>query len=89
MLEEYFINETSSLQKCEEGSALVCDDVEGTEQCQCVEEFQCPIENQVCESKIKDDILVEECFCLECGESERICNIEEIDGVQEEVCKCE
>ena len=74
---------------------LVCDEVETegqtNEVCECQEQEQglkCPVWDQICRKVLIDNIPVQECECKTCEEEERVCTVEEIDGVEQDVCRC-
>ena len=74
---------------------LVCDVVEidgqVSEVCECQEQEQglkCPAWDQICRRVLIDNIPTQECQCRICEEEERVCTVEAIDGVEQDVCRC-
>ena len=50
--------------------------------------MKCPVWDQICRQVLIDNIPVQECQCKICDEEERVCTVEAIDGVEQDVCRC-
>ena len=77
---------------CMEGEELICQKNEDTdyETCTCeIAEEACPPVDIVCQNVTVNGVLTEECFCIYCEDKDRICALEDVDGEQQKVCRCQ
>ena len=43
----------------------------------------------VCQNVTVNGKKREECFCIFCEDKDRVCTIEDVDGEQQKVCRCQ